>query len=73
MSEETQLFTREEKIGLALTEAITLIHQHGVTDQLYREAASVLGTTYLAQVIMAIVTINAWHRIAITTNLQPAS
>jgi AhpD family alkylhydroperoxidase len=70
---ETHLFTREEKIILALTEAITLIHQGGVTDQLYREAESVLGTTYLAQVIMAVVTINAWNRIAISTSLQPAA
>ena len=70
---ETSLFTREEKIILALTEAITLIHQHGVPDPLYREAESVLGATYLAQVVMAIVIINAWNRIGITTNLQPAS
>ncbi len=69
---ETQLFTREEKIVLALTEAITLIHQHGVPEPLYREAESVLGAAYLAQVIMAVVTINAWNRIAISTNLQPA-
>jgi AhpD family alkylhydroperoxidase len=66
---ETHLFTREEKMILALNEAITLIHQQSVTDQMYREAESVLGTTYLAQVIMAIVTINAWNRIAITTNM----
>jgi AhpD family alkylhydroperoxidase len=69
---ETHLFTREEKIILALTEAITLIHQQGVPDSLYREAESVLGASYLAQVIMAVVTINAWNRIAISTNLQPA-
>ncbi len=69
---ETQLFTREEKIILALTEAVTLIHQGGIPDALYREAESVLGTTYLAQVIMAVVTINAWNRIAISTHLQPA-
>jgi AhpD family alkylhydroperoxidase len=70
---ETQLFTKEEKIILALTEAVTLIHQNGVTDPLYREAESVLGATYLAQVIMAIVTINAWNRIAISTKLEPAN
>jgi AhpD family alkylhydroperoxidase len=70
---ETQLFTKEEKIILALTEAITLIHQKGVTDPLYREAESVLGATYLAQVIMAIVTINAWNRIAISTRVEPAN
>ena len=70
---ETHLFTREEKMILALTEAVTLIHQHGVTEPMYREAESVLGTTYLAQVIMAIVAINAWNRIAISTNMQPAN
>ncbi|GAB3944038.1 carboxymuconolactone decarboxylase family protein [Spirosoma harenae] len=70
---ETTLYTEEEKIVLALTEAVTLISQHGITDELYKRAEQTFGDVYLAQIIMAIVTINAWNRIAISTQLQPGA
>lgn len=66
---ETVLFTEEEKAILALTEEITLIHRHGVADAVYKKAVELLGENYTAQVIMAIVAINAWNRIAVSTNL----
>jgi AhpD family alkylhydroperoxidase len=65
---ETTLFTPEEQAILALTEEVTLIGQH-VSDATYQQAAALFDEQYLAQVIMAIVTINAWNRIAITTEL----
>ncbi|GAB3314823.1 carboxymuconolactone decarboxylase family protein [Larkinella ripae] len=67
---ETDLYTAEEKTILALTEAITLIHQGGLSDKIYQEAEQLFGSTYLAQLIMAVVTINAWNRIAISTHLE---
>lgn len=67
---ETDLYTQEEKAILALTEEVTLIAQH-VSDATYQNAASLFDEHYLAQIIMAIVAINAWNRIAITTRLQP--
>lgn len=66
---ETNLYTEEEKIILQLTEAITLIHQQGVPNDVYNKAKEILGEEKLAQVIMAIVTINAWNRIAISTEM----
>ncbi|QTE44865.1 MULTISPECIES: hypothetical protein [Mucilaginibacter] len=56
---------------MALTEEATLISNH-VKDETYQQAAKVLEEKYLAQVILAIITINAWNRIGITTNLMPA-
>ncbi|MFC6195623.1 hypothetical protein ACFP1I_28710 [Dyadobacter subterraneus] len=41
-------------------------------DETYAQAAKVLDEAYLAQVIMAIITINVWNRIGITTQLVPA-
>lgn len=70
---ETSLYSAEERVVLALTEAVTLIHQGGVSDELYSEAENLLGQEYVAQLIMAIATINAWNRIAISTHLQPGS
>ena len=66
---ETDLFTEEEKAILALTEETTLIHRHGVSDAVYKKAVDLLGENYVAQVIMAIVAINGWNRIAVSTNL----
>jgi AhpD family alkylhydroperoxidase len=68
---ETSFFTDEERAILAITEEITLVAQSHVSDQVYRQAAGKLGEHYLAQVIMAIVTINALNRIGISTRLQP--
>jgi AhpD family alkylhydroperoxidase len=65
---ETNLFTEEEQVILALTEEVTLIHQAGVSDSVYFKAEEIFGKNYLAQLIMAIVAINAWNRIAITTH-----
>lgn len=67
---ETNLYSEEERAILALTEEVTFIHK-GVSDETYQKAASLLGEQYLAQVIMAIVTINAWNRIAITSRTEP--
>jgi AhpD family alkylhydroperoxidase len=67
---DTPFFSEEERAILALTEEVTLISKH-VTDETYEQAANVLEEKYLAQVILAIITINAWNRIGITTSLIP--
>ncbi|HMI02368.1 MAG TPA: carboxymuconolactone decarboxylase family protein [Pedobacter sp.] len=69
---DTPFFTEEERAILALTEEVTLISNH-VKDETYEAAAELLDETYLAQVILSIITINIWNRIGITTNLIPAS
>ena len=68
---DTPFFTEEERAILAPTEEVTLISNH-VSDATYEAAAKVLDEKYLAQVILAIITINAWNRIGISTNLIPA-
>ena len=68
---DTPFFTPEERALLALTEEVTLIPSH-VSDKTYNEAVALLGEKYIAQVIMLIVVINGWNRIAITTGMMPA-
>ncbi len=70
--EVNELYTKEERIILALTEAVTLISQEGIPSGLYKDASETFDANYLAQVIMAITTINAWNRIAISGLFQPA-
>lgn len=70
---ETQLFSEEEKVILAITEEITLITNKGLSDETYAKAEQFFDKNQIAQIIMAVVTINAWNRIAISTHLEPAS
>ncbi|RZK38854.1 MAG: carboxymuconolactone decarboxylase family protein [Pedobacter sp.] len=69
---ETTLFSEEERVILAMTEEVTLITQSGLSAETYGKAKAVFSDQYIAQVILAIVTINAWNRIAVATQLPPA-
>jgi AhpD family alkylhydroperoxidase len=67
---ETPFFTEDERAVLALTEEVTNISSR-VSDRTYTEAINILGEKYAAQVIMAIIGINAWNRIGVATNMVP--
>ncbi len=66
LDETLSFFSEEEKILLEMTEEITLIHQRGLSDETYAKAQNLFDEHYIAQAIMAIVTINAWNRIEIS-------
>ncbi|MBB6272260.1 AhpD family alkylhydroperoxidase [Pedobacter cryoconitis] len=68
---DTPFFDEQERALLALTEEVTLISNH-VSDATYNQAAKVFDRTYLAELMMAIITINAWNRIGIATGMEPA-
>jgi hypothetical protein len=55
-----------------LGKLITLIHQHGLSDDLYNKAIALLGEEKTAQVIMSIITINTWNRIGVGLSMHPA-
>ncbi|ROH97618.1 carboxymuconolactone decarboxylase family protein [Chryseobacterium daecheongense] len=67
--EAAELYTEEEQTLLAMTEEITLINQKGLTEETYYKAKQLFDENIIAQIIMAIVTINAWNRIAISTHM----
>lgn len=64
---ETGLFTEEEKTVLSITEEVTLISQNGLSNVTYKQAEKLFDGNKIAQIIMAVVTINAWNRIVIST------
>ena len=64
---ETELYSQKERAVLALTEAMTQIALGPVSDEIYEAAREHLDEKEFAAVMMAIVTINAWNRIAITS------
>lgn len=69
--EESPYFTDEERALLALTEEVTLIREKRVSDETYKQAIALFGEQKTAQLIMAIISINAWNRIGISTRMTP--
>lgn len=67
---ETTLFTEEERVILAMTEEITNISQHGLSEETYQKALTLFSENYIAIIILAITTINAWNRIAISSHMM---
>jgi AhpD family alkylhydroperoxidase len=63
---ELPYYTPRERAALALTEAVTRIAD-GVPEDVYAAAKREFEPAELAGVIWAIVTINAWNRLAIPT------
>lgn len=68
---ETNLFTDEEKAVLAMTEEVTLIHHNGVSDNTYKEAEKFFSSEAIGEILMLIVLMNAWNRIAVSTHMLP--
>ena len=64
---ESPLFTEEERSVLQLTEEVTLISEDGVSDDTYNKVLNFFGENILAQIIMQIIIINSWNRIAVAT------
>lgn len=66
---ESDLFSEKEKAMLSIVEEVTLIHEKGVSNATYRQAQDFFNEEEIAEIIMTTVVINAWNRIAISTNL----
>ncbi|RCV52183.1 carboxymuconolactone decarboxylase family protein [Marinitenerispora sediminis] len=66
---ETPFFTARERAALAFAEAVTLIADGGVEDDVYEEAARHFDESELAALTWAVATINTWNRLAITARV----
>jgi len=69
--EAPNVFSEEEQLIFAMTEELTLIHQHGLSDALYDKAIATFGEEKTAQIIMVVITINAWNRIGVGLKMHP--
>ncbi len=69
--EAENVFSEEELLLIQMTEQLTLIHQHGLSDGVYQKAIAIFGEEKTAQIIMVIITINAWNRIGVGLKMQP--
>lgn len=70
---ETPFFTEKEQAALAWTEAVTLVSQTHVPDEVYEQARAQFSETELANLTAAIVAINGWNRFAISFRAVPGA
>jgi AhpD family alkylhydroperoxidase len=66
--EAPALFTEREQAALALTEAITLISDDGVSDPIWSATTECFDEREVVHLLMAIATINVWNRLAVSTH-----
>jgi AhpD family alkylhydroperoxidase len=69
---ESGYFTTKERAQFALVEAITLISDDQVPDDLYREVVEVLSEGEIAAIEWLAVVINAWNRMSIASRPRVA-
>lgn len=70
---ETDIYTHEERVALAVTEVVTKISDGPVPLDLEAEARRTFDEETFAALIYAIVAINAWNRLAIVGHSVPGS
>lgn len=68
---ESPLFTARERAALELAEAITLMSQKPVTDELWERVSAEFTEVELSELVWTISVINVWNRIAGTARPWP--
>jgi alkylhydroperoxidase family enzyme len=70
---EATCFTERERAALTWTEAVTLVAETHVPDEVYEEARRIFSEKELVDLTYAIVTINAHNRLAVAFRIEPKS
>jgi AhpD family alkylhydroperoxidase len=68
---EAPFFTERERAALQLTDAMTLIADSHVPRDIFASARAHFQDGELAQLIWAVIVINAWNRMAVTVRTLP--
>ncbi len=63
---ESPLFTERERAAFAWTEAVTLIAQGGVSDELYTATLKHFSEEELVRLTVAVSMINTWNRLSVS-------
>jgi len=69
--ESKHFYTEKELAAIELTEAVTVLTDGFVPDEVYEKAAKHFDEAELAGLIAAITVINAWNRFGVTTRMTP--
>ncbi|MEV1024493.1 carboxymuconolactone decarboxylase family protein [Streptomyces sp. NPDC050264] len=69
--EAGELYSERERAALALTEAVTVLTEGFVPDEVYEFAAKHFDETELAHLIGVIAVINSWNRLMVSRRIEP--
>ncbi|MBQ0846958.1 carboxymuconolactone decarboxylase family protein [Streptomyces sp. BH-SS-21] len=69
--ESRHFYTEKELAALALTEAVTVLTDGFVPDEVFEVAARHFDETELSQLLASITVMNAWNRFGVTCRLVP--
>ncbi|MEV8122915.1 carboxymuconolactone decarboxylase family protein [Streptomyces sp. NPDC085944] len=69
--ESPHFYTDKELAAIGLTEAVTVLTDGFVPDEVYEQAAAHFEEAELAQLISAIAVINTWNRFGVTCRMTP--
>ena len=69
---EAPLFTARERAAFAWTEAVTLVADSHVPDDVYEAARAEFSEQELVDLTMAVVAINGWNRLMVSFRIPPA-
>ncbi len=69
--EEAPFFTERERAALAWTEAVTMVSEGHVPDEIYERVKAHFTDEELVNLTFAVITINSWNRIAIAFRPVP--
>ncbi|MFD3576137.1 carboxymuconolactone decarboxylase family protein [Streptomyces sp. NPDC058644] len=70
-AEAGELFGERERAALALTEAVTVLTDGFVPDEVYEAAAKHFDEAELAHLIGVITVINSWNRVMVSRRIEP--
>ena len=70
---ETSFYTEKERAALAWAEAVTNVTEGHVPDEVYEETRKHFSEPELADLTLAVVTINAWNRLSIAFRVVPGT
>lgn len=70
---ETPFYTERERAALEWTDALTLISENDVPDELYENVSNHFSKEERVALTMAIIAINGWNRLAISFRTVPGS
>jgi AhpD family alkylhydroperoxidase len=70
---ETPFYTDRERAALAWTEAVTLISENDVSDELFEATRKHFSDEELVNLTLAVAAINTWNRLAISFRSVPGS
>jgi AhpD family alkylhydroperoxidase len=70
---ETPFYTDRERVALEWTEAVTLVSQTHVPDEVYERVKKQFSEKEIVDLTVAVATINMWNRLAISMRLVPGT